>query len=106
MAQVDLFEDLAYHVAIGIDEVTFLKKVALIKKYTSLSYDRIYRMIDDSINRMCWAYEYDGDLRWRCDLPFSDMVGKKHWELSKYVDGTYARPYKTQVEAIWIVANS
>ena len=107
MAQIDLFEDIVNKVAIGTTEDEFKEKIHLIKKrYKHLSYDRIYRIIDNVINTKCWSYDCWSDECGRYILPFEVMIGKKHWQLADYITCTDTRSREDQILMIQRLAES
>ena len=106
MSQVDLFEDIVHAVATGVSEKDFKQKILLIKKRHKLSYDRIYKKIDNMINTRCWSYKYWSDDYGRYLLPFNVMIGKKYWDLSQYIDLTNTRSREDQVLTIQLLAES
>ena len=107
MSQIDLFEDIVNGVARGISEDEFKDKIRLIKKrYPHLSYDRIYRIIDHTIDTRCWSYDCWSERDERYVLPFKDMIGKKHWDLSVFIAATDTRSREDQVLTIKLLAES
>ena len=106
MAQIDLFEDITNRVAIGISEAEFKDKIRLIKKRYRISYDRIYRIIDHTINNRCWSYDCWSERDGRYVLPFEVMVGRKHWELATFITSTNTRSREDQVLMIKLIAES
>lgn len=107
MSQIDLFDDIVYGVARGISEDEFKEKVRLIKRrYPRLSYDRIYKIIDHTIDTKCWSYDCWDEWNERYVLPFNDMIGKKHWELSVYISATNTRSREDQLLTIKLIAES
>lgn len=107
MSQIDLFEDIAQGVGIGISEDEFKEKIHLIKKrYPSLSYERIYRIIDQTIAAKCWSYDYWSERDGRYVLPFEVMIGRKYWELATFITCVDARSREDQVFLIKLLAES
>lgn len=98
MQRIDPFNDLVFHIAHGITKTVFLKKIKVIKKYTGLSYKKIFCILDSEINMLC---KTTNDLGWMYPLPFEEMKGKKYWQLSQYIDITFARSSDIQADEIW-----